>query len=161
MLLLAAIPGQWLFLRDREERAFQVQSYRAALWARENISSGALLAMSDSGVFGYYRGGPVINLDGLINGTEYQTALAYGGLNLYLSRNKVRFLVHHAYPLARLREDGGVATFQRYSQLVWLHKGTSAVRVTPQQVVYSKQFNDGTGEQLFAIWRLESDPIAR
>jgi len=60
--------------------------YEAAEWAREYLPAEATVGMTDSGIFGYFYGRRTVNLDGVINGYEYQAALRDGRLKAYLDR---------------------------------------------------------------------------
>lgn len=58
----------------------------AARWAGDHLPRNAVVGMTDCGLFGYFCGRPTINLDGVINGYEYQTALRDGRLEEYFRR---------------------------------------------------------------------------
>jgi hypothetical protein len=60
--------------------------YEAALWSRSNLPAQAVVGMTDSGIFGYFCGRRTVNLDGVINGYEYQAALRDNRLADYLRR---------------------------------------------------------------------------
>jgi len=64
-------------------------------WVRENLPEDAVLAMLGSGRLGYFGGRPVINLDGLINGTEFLDALRRDDVDGFLFRSPARYVVTH------------------------------------------------------------------
>ncbi len=81
------------------EDSWRVQSYRAAVWARNNTPPDSIFAMKDAGNFGYFSGRTVINLDGLVNNEAYQEVLRDGLLREYLASNNVDYLVQQCvYP---------------------------------------------------------------
>jgi hypothetical protein len=57
--------------------------YTSATWARENTPEDATFGMTDCGYFAYFSHRRTVNLDGLINGYEYQHALTSGELPRY------------------------------------------------------------------------------
>lgn len=61
----------------------------AALWARANLPPEAVVGMTDRGLFGYLSGRPTVDLDGLINGCEYQEALHRRELSRFFAASPV------------------------------------------------------------------------
>jgi hypothetical protein len=57
----------------------------------------AVWAATDCGAIAFWTGAPFVNLDGLINGFEYQTALKHNDLDGYLKRTGVDYLVVGAW----------------------------------------------------------------
>ncbi|MCC5875918.1 MAG: hypothetical protein JJU11_06840 [Candidatus Sumerlaeia bacterium] len=155
-LAIGAILLNVLFLSGREARAFQARSFDAALWARENITDGRFIGMSDSGVFGAFRGGGVVNLDGVINNRAYQNALVESGLAHYLEESGVDFVAHHAVPLERVSPGYGTHEYTRRSHLHRESGGT--ILLHEQEELYrSDPFHDGRGEMVFVIWRYQPE----
>jgi hypothetical protein len=150
--LLLGAAGQWHFLHGREARAFQARSLQAAGWARENIPAGRVMAMSDCGVFGYYRGGMVMNLDGVVNNRAYQDRLHTRGLAAALAHGEVGYVVHHAVPAGRVAPGYGRYEYRRESRL---HRSRPAgvALAESDELWRSAPFNDGSGERVFVIWR--------
>ncbi len=64
----------------------------AAEWANERTAPDAVFAMKDAGLFGYFSGRSVVNLDGKANGREYLAALAAGEVHAYLRAAGVAYL---------------------------------------------------------------------
>ena len=75
---------------------WQVASYDAAVWARQNTNETAKFAMSDAGHFAFFSQRSVINLDGLVNDFAYQEVLAERRLNAYLRSRGIDYVAHHA-----------------------------------------------------------------
>jgi len=89
-----------LAILERLERgANHWPRYQAALWLRENTRPDAVIAMRDSGLVGYFSRRPTVNLDGVINGYEYQAALAGGRLDEYLRRCRVTHFADYEVPV--------------------------------------------------------------
>jgi hypothetical protein len=113
--------------------------HEAAIWARDHLPKNAVLAMTDCGYFGYFCGHPVVNLDGIINGYEYQDALATHRLEEFLARSRVTHVGGHAVHY----EDG------RYVIRLpaWLARGSgSAIVAQPEDEIWrSEPFPRFTG----------------
>ena len=81
--------------------------YHAALWANAHLPPSAVLAMTDCGLFGYFCRRPTVNLDGVINGYEYQRALRDHRLRAYLKKCNVTHIadyeVHYGEGPYRIR----------------------------------------------------------
>ncbi|MEW5801269.1 MAG: hypothetical protein AB1847_04095 [bacterium] len=93
------ISMQCLSLRYRLNgyaNSFHRPSYRAALWAKQNIPKGAVFATTDCGVFGYFSERSVIELDGIVNNFEYQEWLLKRGLKDYLFHKGVNYIRDYA-----------------------------------------------------------------
>jgi hypothetical protein len=73
-----------------------VPSYEAAQWARSHTDPLDIFALNDAGVFSYFSGRRVINLDGLVNSFDYQEVLRDRRLNPYLQQNGVKYIGYHA-----------------------------------------------------------------
>ncbi len=155
-LVLAAMAGGFalsIFLPlARPEYAFQRQSMEAAAWARENLPENALVGMTDCGAFGYFRGGGVVNLDGVINNRAYQETLRINGLGSYLNRRAIDWLAYHAVPEDEVAPGYGTREFAVRERLL---TGTRhSVNVYEADEVYrGPAYNDGNGRRVFVIWR--------
>ena len=64
-------------------------------WVREHLPEDAVLAMLGSGRLGYFSGRRVVNLDGLINGTEFLEALKRDDVDGFLFRSQAGYVVTH------------------------------------------------------------------
>jgi hypothetical protein len=76
----------------------------AAEWVRENTPEDAVFGMTDCGYFGYFSRRSTVNLDGLINGYEYQEALAERRLGQYFEECGIDYIVDYEV------EDDGRST---------------------------------------------------
>jgi hypothetical protein len=67
------------------------------------VESGAIAAAWNAGLIGYFTGGRVVNLDGLVNDAAFLRQVVRGrDLAGYLERERIRFLVDVTTPDARL-----------------------------------------------------------
>lgn len=156
ILVVASLSGQWSFLHGRASRAFQVQSWQAASWARDHLPATERIGMSDCGAFGFWRGGGVVNLDGVVNNGAYQDALAGpGGIAGYAQDRNLAAIAHHAVDARRVAPGYGQYDYRVYSHLhgkpggsLVLHEGDELFRSPP--------YNDGSGEKVFVIWKLQT-----
>jgi hypothetical protein len=64
----------------------------AAGWARGNTPSGAVFAIKDAGLFRYFSGRRVVNLDGKANSAEYWRHVQSGAVGAYLSDVGVQYV---------------------------------------------------------------------
>jgi hypothetical protein len=95
--LLVAVVGTSLF--ERAERGVHHRPwYDAAIWARANTPANSTFAMTDCGLFGYFSQRRTVNLDGVINGYQYQEVLRAGNLRRYLSACGVTHIVDYEVP---------------------------------------------------------------
>lgn len=134
----------------------------AAVWAREHTPPDSVFGMTDAGYFAYFSRRSTVNLDGLINGYEYQAALANGTLNPYLARCGINYVSDYEV----------TATTQRYHRIKLTHlfhseqeigkKGFNLVFPLDETVYRSFSyvpyiFHKRRGQGIvFCIWRYES-----
>ena len=142
-----------------QPRGWQYQSYRAAVWVRNNLPPDARLALKDAGLFGLLSERSVVNLDGLVNNLEYQEYLRMRRLNDYFRQKGIQYLVVHAYwPDAPKYEEFVSATYTHLdipyrSQLY--DTFSDPIRVYREDEVYrSPIYYDGQHKTAFVIWRL-------
>ena len=125
--------------------------YEAARWASCNLDRNAVVGMTDCGLFGSFCDRRTVNLDGVINGYEYQAALGTGRLSGYLEACGVTHIADYearyrngAYVIAlpaRLHRAPGCAIVASRSAEVYISE--------PAEHILS-----GSGIR-FAIWRLD------
>jgi hypothetical protein len=123
--------------------------YEAALWASRSLPDDAAVGMTDCGLFGYFSDRRTVNLDGVINGYEYQRAIRDGRLAAYLQSCGVSHIAAHG---TRYRE--GVARLWLPARL---HRGTAAnILATPRAEVYrSEEHENIHGIPVrFFIWEM-------
>lgn len=133
---------------DREPK-WVTAAYDGALWARAALPSDAILAMKDTGTFGYFSDRRVVNLDGLVNSWEYQEVLKRQGLNDYLREEGVGYLVEHAAPASAETQDF------RMKYVSHLHDCLSdEIVLNPERLVYWREYTLSGQTYGFGVWRL-------
>jgi hypothetical protein len=118
----------------------------AAQWLRPHLQAGAVAASWNAGLIGYFAGGRVVNLDGLVNDAAFLRDVVRGGdLDGYLERERVRFLVDATTPEARLaplvrRYPAAVAAAveARYRQVAEFGGHCGDVSACPRMVVWER-----------------------
>ena len=70
----------------------QPTSYQAALWIRDNLPADALIGAKNSGIYQYYSGHTVVNIDGKLN-HEIVPAMEQRRLLPYLREKGITYLV--------------------------------------------------------------------
>ncbi|MEO8447620.1 MAG: hypothetical protein ABI528_09005 [bacterium] len=134
---------------------WNIESYNAALWAKENTAPEEIFSMKDAGHFSYFSGRRVINLDGLVNNFEYQEILRNKNLNEYLKKHNVRFYINHAIWNRDDITDGKYDTllikipshkYSLESDPLVLKKENESYRSAP--------YYDGEYRAAFIIWNL-------
>jgi hypothetical protein len=78
----------------------------AAIWARQHTPPDSVFGMTDAGYFAYFSRRSTVNLDGLINGYEYQAALANGTLDPYFARCGINYVSDYEVPASTERYHG-------------------------------------------------------
>jgi len=159
LFIIAAIStlGTQTYSLSRREMGMTIRIYETAIYARENTPEGAIFAMKDCGVFGYYSQRTTINLDGLVNDFEYQEHLRSGQLEEYIQKNNVDYFVQHAFWF----DDYPVNTgdYQQYSLYIpsRVYDGFGAnITVSKEQEFYRSEFYQPRGQDAtrVIIWRL-------
>jgi len=111
----------------------QVHFLRAGQYLRNHPPAGRVAAWN-AGIVGYYQGGTVINIDGLVNDNIYSYAVA-AKLPQYISDQKIAFIVDYQKMIndPAFRKRGGyddpaflarlkpMRTFDDGSHFVWKH----------------------------------------
>lgn len=69
------------------------QRYAAALWARTSTPADTVFALRDAGNFAYFSDRATINLDGLINGYEFQESILAHELPRFLESQNLALVV--------------------------------------------------------------------
>jgi len=162
--ILAVLAANSYIVAKTQPKGWQLQSYRAAVWARTHLPQDARLALTDSGLFGMLSERSVVNLDGIVNNMEYQEALKRRQLNDYFRRKGVRYLVMHAYrpyPLKYTAPNYKEVLSANYSHVDIAFRShltdtlSDPIRVYREDEVYrSPAYYDGAFETVFIIWRL-------
>jgi hypothetical protein len=79
----------------------QQDMYTTAVWMRDNLPAETRVAAWNAGLYGWYSGLAVINLDGLINNEIADVILHSQSLTSYLPRHHVQYVVDEASYMAR------------------------------------------------------------
>lgn len=140
---------------------FHIASYRAARWVADNLPPEIILAMKDSGAFGFFSDHRVINLDGVVNNRSYQEALCADGIQSYLLHEGVEFYVAHSLRSAPVNvQEGDYQTYDRrvHSSLLF-DCSAGGVLLHTSDEVYRAPYNDGSGIH-FVIWQLPAPSAA-
>lgn len=149
---LVAIGSAAALYWDADSRGDHHQPWiEAAYWSNAHLPPDAVVGMTDCGLFGYFCDRPTVNLDGVINGYEYQSALRDGRLSDYLSRCKVTHIADYE---VRYRDDS-----YRIRLPARLHRTKGgAIFATRGAEIYSSDAYDhamNSGGIHFAIWPLD------
>ncbi|MEI6633998.1 MAG: glycosyltransferase family 39 protein [Chlamydiota bacterium] len=78
--------------RERGLRGWQLDMYRAAEWAAENLPRDARIGSFNSGIAAYFCPQRVINLDGVVNGAAYRAVVA-GRIFDYVRDERIGYLI--------------------------------------------------------------------
>lgn len=100
----------WLYLvhptpnRHLNNARHQIEMYDASIWMRTHLPEGARVGAWNSGIYGFFSGHTVINLDGLIN-NEILPVLLNGTLSEYILSKRLHYLVDYEVILRRNQEQ--------------------------------------------------------
>ena len=89
VLICVAAFSYFLYI---QKGAHHQQRLEAAHWVDTHLPKDVSLALSDAGVFAYFNNRHTINLDGLINGYEYQDAMINGTIPSLFERQHIKYL---------------------------------------------------------------------
>ena len=146
------------YLKDQKTLGgnWNIESYRASEWVKENTKPDDIFAMKDAGHFSYFSDREVINLDGLVNNFEYQEILRKNELNSYFKENDVKYIVQHAI---WDREDIVSGDYDTVSVNYVSHKysvQSDPVILRKKDEVYrSEPYYDGEYKSVFLIWKYD------
>jgi hypothetical protein len=106
MVLIAVESVGYLGVKSiRGRNADQRDMLAAAVWMRENVEPDKVAAAWNAGIYGWYSGLRVVNLDGLIN-NEVATRIRSGeAQEAYLGRRGIRVLVDYDETVAQLDSE--------------------------------------------------------
>lgn len=82
-------------LRQQEPQVlWNAEGFALARWMQENIPSEARIGAWDTGLWSYFSGRTIINLDGLMNDYEfYHRYLSQGRISEYIDREGIKYLI--------------------------------------------------------------------
>lgn len=89
-LCIAFVPLQLQVNANRYDR--HVVWLEAAEWAKANTRDDAVFAIKDAGLFRYFSGRSVVNLDGKANGASYWQSVVTGTVHDYLRSVGVQYI---------------------------------------------------------------------
>ncbi len=141
----------------RDLTDFHIASYWAAKWVAEHLPEDTILAMNDSGTFGFFAQRPVINLDGVVNNRDYQVRLCARGIDAYLREESVQYYATHAVAPTQVR-DGAYESFpcaSHDSPLFECPGGSHLLHRRNEVYRFSYNRPDPT---VFVIWRIMDPP---
>jgi hypothetical protein len=137
---------------------FHIASYHAARWVSSHTPTATIMAMKDSGAFGFFSNRHVINLDGVVNDRGYQRALVDQGIAAYLAREHVAFLAHHS--LRRSSEGVRKGHYRVYPleyRSILFDRSGGALQLQCANEVYRQPWTSAEyGNNVFVIWRVDS-----
>lgn len=132
-------------------------SYDAARWARTNVPKDAVMAMHDAGVFGYFSGRRVVNLDGVVNTMGYQDTLRDGHWSDYLKSRGVQYIVKHDFGNIDYGESVDIRRYDHWSYRVRCQRydvWSDRIGLFRADEVYrSPEYLDGSMRVAATIWR--------
>lgn len=156
--------GRW---RTDNGANWHAVAYDAATWVDRNLPRDAVLAMKDSGIVGFFSRRSLINLDGVVNNMDLQSAMRDGALRAYLARNGVTHLVQHAVlpddPFFQITdnvraEDVVTGRYERvavrYRSQAYQVMSDDLSIDSSDEVYRSPAFSDDGGDTRLLIWRL-------
>lgn len=134
---------------------WNLESYKASLWIKDNTDKKAVFAMKDAGHFGFFGEREVINLDGLVNDFKYQEVLRSKRLNEYLKENKVNYLVQHALWNRPDVTEGNYDSLElTYTSHRYSVQSDPVVVYKKNEIYRSEPYFDGNNRVSFIIWKL-------
>ena len=135
--------------------AWQIASYDAARWARENTPPETVFAMKDAGFFGYFSDRSVVNLDGVVNNLEYQAVLRERNLHGYLAVKGVGYVVQHAFWDSPDVVSGNYDTYtMSYRSHLYESDSEEMLFRRADEVYRSVPYFDGPYRTVFVIWKI-------
>ena len=154
-LLVLLVTGA-LIIRGKMYRPYDwtVQSYEASLWAKNNTGPDDIFAMKDAGIFGFFSERQVVNLDGVVNNTQFQKVLKEGRLDEYLGSCNVQYIAQHAIWHRNDVVTGEYTTYsQEYPSRKFNGSGDVLELTRDSEVYRSPIYFDGAFDTVFLIWR--------
>jgi len=139
---------------SRLQLAFMGAAGEAGRWVAQNLPDDAVLAMKDSGAFGYFAERRVMNLDGVVNSFEYQETLCRGGLAAFLRQHGVGYVCQHAVP-PEVRSGRYASFVQRYPCHLPGGGGSELTLERAREVYRGAAYHNYQGqEDQVVIWRI-------
>ncbi len=135
---------------------FQVASYHAGQWVAANTPEDTVLAMKDSGSFGFFSRRRVINLDGVTNNLAYQRALVDRGISSYLKDEGVSLVAQHSLRRSSAADrEGDYDTMAlEYRSNLYERSGGALQLPRASEVFRMPWVSADYGPNVFVIWRV-------
>jgi hypothetical protein len=92
LVLSAAFPVAAAFTISVQQHPWQKDFLRTSYWINENIPKGTLVGSFNAGIYSYYSGRTIVNLDGVVNHEAF-LALKKKQIMPFLREKKVEYLV--------------------------------------------------------------------
>ena len=133
--------------------------YTSATWARDNTPKDATFGMTDCGYFAYFSQRRTINLDGLINGYEFQHALTSSDLPRYFEHCHMDYVCDY-----EVVNNGLPEHFVNMNRiLARVRKGQTGVSISfgKNHALYaSPQYKEYNGKPIqFMIWKYQPQEL--
>ncbi|HWD90897.1 MAG TPA: hypothetical protein VG938_00980 [Verrucomicrobiae bacterium] len=134
--------------------------YVSATWARENTPENATFGMTDCGYFAYFSHRRTVNLDGLINGYEYQHALTSGDLPNYFAHCHLDYVCDY-----EVAANGRPQHFVHLNRILdkEYRKGKRGydIQLAKNEALYtSPEYTEYNGRPIqFMIWKYEPQEL--
>jgi len=156
LLLVVVIGALFVWRRDWgsvSKGSWRGTAYDAALWVRDHLPADATIGMTDCGYMGLFSDRRVVNLDGLVNGFEYQEYLRRGRFRAFLDSSGVSYIASHSGGIASVIDGHYRLTpFEAWSHLYDVSGGR--VELAADNEVYRSQPYWSDGKKFVAIvWR--------
>jgi len=136
---------------------WQTRSYEASQWAKSHTLINDTFAMSDAGIFSFFSGRRVINLDGVVNDIDYQDILRNKSLNNYLISHGVHYLAQHA---VHGRDEIAYGNYTKFPLSLISHRygvwSDDLILRKSDEVYRSQLYYDGPYVSSFIIWDLSN-----
>ncbi len=138
---------------------------KAADWAYEALGADAVIGLRDAGAFGYYSNTSTVNIDGLINGYEFQTAMADGKVGDYFDAIGMQYLADAYVPCDYSAYTVGISAYPGKRE--YFHSVHVATMTISREVFRStpadnqRQFGRSADPVCFVIWEEDGSSFVR
>lgn len=130
LLLVVALAESYAYLgvkaargRNRNQR----DMYATAVWMREHLPSDARVAAWNAGIFSWYSGCRVVNLDGLINNDILEEYRLGHSLGDYLVDKRINYVVDEAHMMGERLPEWGADEYAVFYEHTSRYMGPIAV----------------------------------
>lgn len=156
-IVLAGVAQALRHERKADPYNWHSAAYQAALWARAHVPGDAVMAMSDAGVFGYFSGHRVINLDGVVNTLGYQDTIRDQKWVDYLHSRNVTYIVKHDFGDIDYDDKVDIHSYDRVSYRIVSHRydvwSDRTWLFRSDEIFRTREYTDQNKTVVAAIWR--------